>query len=91
MIFPLISVTAIGLYFALRAPEGSDSIFRTARIALLGAWIGYLAGAGVGFIVEMAVIGGFWMGLTGHIGAYLAAKTATSGRTISRIQKVSSS
>ncbi len=79
MFFPLLSVTLIGLAFALRAPADVGSQSTAARIGITGAWMGFVLGAIAGFFIEVVMIGGFWVGLIGHIGAFVGARGAIEG------------
>jgi len=85
MLFPLISVSLIGLV------AGLSGLARRAPLAVLGrcllaAWIGYLAGALLGLVVDVVMIGGFWAGLIGHGGAVLAASQTAKVSAPSRGQ-----
>ncbi|CAN5157199.1 hypothetical protein BH23ACT9_BH23ACT9_37910 [soil metagenome] len=76
MLIPLLSVSLIGLVTGMsgltrRAP--SVVLIR----CMIAAWLGFAVGAVVGVFVEALVIGGFWLTLVGHVGAFmLASRTA---------------
>ncbi|HUG85171.1 MAG TPA: hypothetical protein VMM13_11430 [Euzebya sp.] len=76
MLFPLVSVSLIGLLagiagLTLRAPAAV--LFR----CMLAAWLGFSVGALLGLAVDVLLLGGFWLGLIGHVGAVLfASRTA---------------
>lgn len=79
MFFPLVSVSLIGLWFALRAPAAAGPQSKLVKVALVGAWTGFALGALVGLVVNVLVIGSFWLGLLGHLAAILGARAAVEG------------
>ncbi len=84
MLVPLVTVSLIGLFFGLRAPESLGSQAKAVRIALVGAWIAYIVGALFGLVVDLVMFGGFWHTLIGHIAAVFGAKAAIEGEIAGR-------
>lgn len=72
MLIPLVSVSLIGLVIGLLGLTRRAPAAVLVR-CLLMAWTGYAIGAVLGVMVEALVIGGFWIGLVGHVGAGIAA------------------
>ena len=74
MLFPIVSVTLIGLIAGLLF-----AFFRKSRptLALLlgvsGAWMGFITGAVLGVVVDVIAQTGVFLAIMGHLAAVLGA------------------
>ena len=80
MIVPFLTVTAIGLWTASSRRGGRVSAGPIAGAGVVGAWLGFLAGAVAGGVVDLVLFGGFWPVLVGHVGAVAVSRLAVSNR-----------
>lgn len=70
MVFPILSVTLIGLIgaaacTAMRTQTPSSAFMR----GLIGAWGGFAAGALLGVLIDVVAQTGIWVGVIGHLAA----------------------
>jgi hypothetical protein len=78
VIMPFLSVTAIGLGVGLVAGlVGSEPGVRLAR-SVVGAWVGFGAGALVGVVLDVVGRTGTGVALWGHAGALVGAVAGSS-------------
>jgi hypothetical protein len=87
MIFPLLSVSLIGLFVALRRAPDWIPQSRAIRNGLIGGWAGYVAGAVIGFVVGFVLPTSIWIGLIGHVAAFLGARASVLGDEIPVIER----
>lgn len=82
MLFPTLSVTSIGLVVGGVVAAGLGHPVRPLAIGILGAWIGFAAGAIVGVGIDVVLGSGIWVAIIGHAGAVTGATAATRSRLI---------
>ncbi|MFC7406039.1 hypothetical protein [Georgenia alba] len=73
MLMPTLSVTAIGLVVAavwmIRGRPATATLLK----GLVGAWLGFLAGALVGVVFDVVLLDGIYVALFGHAFAVVGA------------------
>lgn len=87
MIFPLLSVSLISLFVALRMAPDWVPQSRAIRHGLIGGWAGYVVGAIIGLLVSFVMITNIWIGLFGHIVAFLGARASVRGDEVPVIER----
>ena len=87
MIFPLLSVSLIGLFIALRMAPDWIPQSRAIRHGLIGGWAGYVVGAIIGFVVGFVMPTDIWIGLFGHILAFVGARASVLGDEVPVIER----
>lgn len=87
MIFPLVSVSLIALFVAFRMAPDWIPQSRAIRHGLIGGWAGYLVGAIVGFVVALVLPTDIWIGLIGHIAAFMGARASVLGDEVPVIER----
>lgn len=87
MFFPFISVSFIGLFVALRMAPAWMPQTRAIRHGLIGGWAGYVVGAILGFLVGFVMITNIWVGLIGHLAAFLGARASVRGDEVPIIER----
>jgi hypothetical protein len=87
MIFPLLSVSLIGLVVALRMAPGWIPQSRALRHGLIGGWAGYVVGAIIGFLVSFVLPTDIWIGLIGHGAAFVGARASVLGDEVPVIER----
>lgn len=80
MLIPILSVSAIGAFIALRRQTSNVGAGPLMAAGLTGAWAGYLAGWLAGILVDIILIAGFWPVLVGHLAAVGTARLAVHNR-----------
>lgn len=73
MLMPTLSVTGIGVLAALVAIGRGAPTPNALLRGLLGAWLGFLAGALPGVLIDVIVGDGIYVALLGHAGAAIGA------------------
>ncbi|QRY61312.1 hypothetical protein JVX90_12860 [Gordonia sp. PDNC005] len=77
MLLPTITVTAIGLLFAaVAAAVHRRAAAWVVLLGVVGAWIGYLIGAGTGRVLDAAADSDRMLDVFGHLGAIVVAAWA---------------
>ncbi len=87
MIFPLLSVSLIGLFVALRMAPDWIPQSRALRHGLIGGWAGYVVGAIIGFLVSFVLPTDIWIGLLGHGAAFMGARASVEGDQVPMIER----
>lgn len=80
MVVPILSVTAIGLFVALRRQHGTAPTRALAGAGVAGAWAGFLVFFLIGVLADILLLGAVWPMLIGHLGAYGVARLAAGNR-----------
>ncbi|MCP9621502.1 Uncharacterised protein [Nocardia otitidiscaviarum] len=75
MLVPGLTVTAIGLVVAVAAGVvlGHGPVARSVAGGLIGGWLGFAAGAGIGWLVDSALPAPYYGTMFGHALAVLGA------------------
>ncbi|WP_139347655.1 hypothetical protein [Nocardia donostiensis] len=81
MLMPIVSVTVLGFVGAVvvvslrRTPVG-----RSLLLGIVGAWLGFAAGAIAGALVDVVLGTGWVLALAGHAAAFAAATALVVGQ-----------
>lgn len=73
MVMPVLSVTAIGLLVGLIGGVYRSNAGQGLIRGVIGAWVGFAAGAIPGVILDVSTAGGSWLPWLGHAGALVGA------------------
>ena len=74
MLLPTITVTVIGLLFAaIAAAVHRRAAAWVVLLGVVGAWVGYLVGAGAGRVLDAATASDRMLDVFGHLGAIVVA------------------
>ena len=77
MLFPLVSVTVIGLIAGLIfVAQRKSQPARTLLLGLAGAWIGFMVGALIGVVIDVVALTGIYVAILGHFMAIVGASAA---------------
>jgi hypothetical protein len=88
MLMPALSVTGIGIAIAvmaiIRGKPATGALLR----GLLGAWLGFVAGAVPGVLLDIVLTNGVYVALLGHVGAAAGAIVAiTQSRAVAATRR----
>jgi hypothetical protein len=78
MVFPAVSVTVIGLLAAVVAILLGGRPRPSLTRGLLGAWVGFIAGAVAGLLLDAILQTGVYLAVIGHLAAALGALVAVT-------------
>lgn len=81
MLFPLVSVTAIGLVVAMVAWVVRGRLLASVLSSVAGAWTGFVAGGILGVLVDVVTASGDNLFRVGHVGAMVGAAVASVWET----------
>lgn len=76
MLMPTLSVTAIGVLIAVVGIFLARPPKRALLHGLIGAWLGFLAGAALGVAIDVVLGEGVYLALFGHVAAAIADEAA---------------
>jgi hypothetical protein len=69
MVFPVLSVTALGLVVGLVLGAARHDVLRGAVRSVVAAWLGFAVLGLVGLAIDVVLGTGTWLAWLGHLGA----------------------